>query len=316
VDAAARVYVAGHTGLLGSALCRALARRGVRDVITRTHAALDLTDGPAVARFFRRERPQLVFLAAARAGGIQRNRDEPAELLRVNLAIQTHVMHQAHRAGVRRLLFVGSGCAYPRQCPQPMRPDMLGTGPLEETSRAFATAKLAGIRMCQAYHAQYGDEFLVAIPATMYGPNDHFGPEGHVPAALLARCHAAKASGADRLTLWGTGRPRRQFLYADDAAEAMVLLMDGARGGEVVNVAAGADVSIAELAETVAAVVGFRGRIEPDAAKPDGAPQRLLDGRRIAELRWRPATPLAEGLARTYRWYCRHALTRRAPAGP
>ena len=310
-----RIYVAGHTGLLGSALCRVLSRAGYGNLITRTHGELDLADPAAVEAMFRDERPEYVFLAAGLAGGIHRNRTQPAELIHANLAIQTNVIHQAwsHRDGAARpdgtrpdgtrLLFVGSGCAYPKHCDQPIAPEALLAGPIEPTSAPFAVSKIAGLYMVRAYNEQYGTDFLSVIPATMYGPNDHFDENGHVAAALVARFHRARLAGAEKVEVWGTGTPRRELLFADDAAEAMVLLMNRYRGSEIVNVGSGSDVSIAELAETVARVVGFEGKIEFDSSKPDGMARRLLDSSRINDLGWRPRTPLPDGLERTYAWY-------------
>ncbi|MCK4603011.1 MAG: GDP-L-fucose synthase, partial [Phycisphaerae bacterium] len=298
-----RIYVAGHTGLLGSGLCRMLGRDGYKNVVTRSHAELELTDAAAVAKFFERVHPEYVFLAAGLAGGIHRNKTQPAELIRANLAIQTNVIHQAHLHGVRKLLFVGSACAYPKHCDQPIRPETLLTGPLEPTSEAFAVAKIAGIRMCQAYNAQYGTQFIPVIPATMYGPNDHFDENGHVVSALMSRLHKAKASGSGSAAVWGTGRPQREFLYVDDVAEAMVFLMNNYNDGGLINIGAGEDISVAALAKTIAKVVGFEGRITFDTSRPDGMARRLLDSGRITQLGWHYRTPLADGLARTYAWY-------------
>jgi len=307
MDRTSRIWVAGHSGLLGSALCRLLAGLGYEDVATRTHAGLELTDPTAVAAFFEEFRPEYVFLAAGLAGGILRNRSQPADLIRTNLAIQTTVIHQAYLSGVKKLLFVGSGCAYPKDVVQPIRPESLMAGPVECTSEPFAVSKIAGIRMCQAYNAQYGAQFISVVPSTMYGPNDHFDENGHVASALVARFHQAKVSGASSVEVWGTGRPRRELLYVDDAAEAMVFLMRSYEGSEIVNVGSGVDVSIAELAEEVARTVGFEGEVSFDTSKPDGMPQRLLDCGRIHEAGWLPSVSLAEGLARTYAWFVEHA---------
>jgi len=299
----AHIYVAGHTGLLGGGLVRVLRGQGYANLITRTHGELELTDRRAVDAFFQAERPEYVFLAAAMAGGIYRNKTYPAEMIHVNLAIQDNVIDAAHLADVKGLLFVGSACAYPRECEMPIRPESLLAGAPEVTNAPFALAKIAGISMCRAYNAQYGTRFLSVIPATLYGPGDHFDANGHVVAALMARFHQAKVSGADTVAVWGTGRPRREFLYVDDAAEAMVFLMNGDGQDELTNIGSGEDMSIAELARAVAGVVGYERKIAFDPSRPDGMPRRLLDSGPIRQLGWRPQTPLIDGLRRTYAWY-------------
>ncbi len=298
-----RIYVAGHTGLLGSGLCRALDREGYTNIVTRTHGELDLTDQLLVRRFFDQEKPEHVFLAAAMAGGIHRNRTYPAEMIYVNLAIQTNVIEAARLCGVKGFLFVASGCSYPRNCPMPMRPEAIGTGPLEQTNEPFAVAKIAGIRMCQACNAQYGTRFFSAIPATIYGPGDHFDANGHVVAALMARFHQGKGCQAGSVEVWGTGKCRREFIYVDDAAEAMVFLMDRPQSHDVINIGVGEDISIADLAGMIAGVVGYDGRIAFDTTRPDGMERRLMDSSVITQLGWQPRTQLADGLARTYAWY-------------
>jgi len=298
-----RIYVAGHTGLLGSAACRVLRQRGYANLVLRDHGELELTDQAAVDEFFRAERPEYVFLLAGLTGGIQRNNSIPAEMIHTNLAIEVNVIHLACVHGVKKLLFPGSACSYPKECPSPILPEAMMTAPLERTSEPFAVAKIAGIRMCQAYNRQYGTKFISVIPATTYGPKDHFDDGGHVVASLMARCHAAKVTGSPELAVWGTGRPRREFLYADDAAEAMAVLMETYEGSEIIHIGAGQDISIAELARQIADVVGYQGRLAFDATKPDGTSRRLLDSRRIAELGWRPRTSLTEGLRSMYSWY-------------
>jgi GDP-L-fucose synthase len=298
-----RIYVAGHTGLVGSGLCRVLAAQGFSHVITRTHRELELTDRVAVKRFFDQAKPEYVFLAAGLAGGIARNRAHGAELIYANLAIQNNVIDLAHRSGVAKLLFLGSACAYPRECPQPIAPSAMLTGPLEPTNEPFALAKLAGIGLCRAYNRQYGTHFLTVIPATVYGPNDHFDENGHVVASLIARFHAAKTDGLGEVVVWGTGRPRREFMYVDDLAEGLVFLMQKYDQNELINLGVGQDVSIADLAAQIARTVGFGGKIIFDTAKPDGMPARLLDSRPVEQLGWRSHTTLAEGLARTYEWF-------------
>jgi GDP-L-fucose synthase len=321
VDTHARIYVAGHRGLVGSAIVRRLQQAGQaahHALITRTHAELDLTDGAATEAFFEAERPTHVFLAAAKVGGIVANQTLPGSFIRDNLAIQTNVIHAAWRAGVQRLLFLGSSCIYPKLAPQPMREQDLLTGPLEPTNRPYALAKIAGIEMCWSYNRQYGTRFLAAMPTNLYGPGDNYHPtHSHVIPALLRKFHQAQVQGHDTVTVWGSGTPRREFLYSDDMADACVHLMnlpderyqallgsDEAVSGRfeppLVNIGVGEDVTIAELAAQVAQVVGYRGRIVYDASKPDGTPRKLMDVSRLAQAGWRARTPLATGLQQAY----------------
>lgn len=306
-----KIYVAGHRGLAGSALMRTLGAAGFTNLVTRSHAELDLTDQAAVRGFFAKERPEAVFLAAAKVGGIQANSTYPADFIQTNLAIQTSVLHEAWRAKVGRLLFLGSSCIYPRQCPQPMREEHLLSGPLEPTNRPYAVAKIAGIEMCAAYNRQHGTRFLAAMPTNLYGPGDSYDLENsHVAPALLRKMHEARQRGADEVVVWGTGRARREFLHSDDMAQACVLLMSLpdaqfnallAEGDwPLINVGCGEDLSIAELARLVAEVVGFTGRLAFDAAKPDGTPLKRLDVSRLFALGWRPLVPLKQGLAEAY----------------
>ena len=310
-DAGARVLVAGHRGLVGSAVVRELERQGFGNLLLRTRQELDLTDAVAVLRWFESERPEYVVLAAAKVGGIRANQLYPADFLRVNLAIQSNVMEAARRVGVERLLFLGSSCIYPKLCPQPIREEYLLTGPLEPTNRAYALAKIAGVEMCGAYNRQYGTRFLAMMPTNLYGPGDNFDLEtSHVLPALLRKAHEAKRDGAHALTVWGTGTPRRELLYVDDLADACVFLLrlpaatfDAllAEGeAPLVNVGTGEDCTIRELAETVAEVVGFDGELVFDATKQDGTPRKLLDVSRMRALGWSHRTALAEGLRRTY----------------
>ena len=299
----APVYVAGHTGLIGSALVRRLRGAGFSNLLLRTHEELDLTDPAAVEAFFAAHRPEVVFLMAGKAGGIEANRTRGGEFIRDNLAIQVNVMDAARRHGAGRLVFPASACAYPRDGDQPIRPEMLMAGPVEPGSAPFATAKLAGVAMIRAYNAQYGTRFLPVVPATAYGPGDHFDTGGHVISSLMARMHAAKAAGAEAVTVWGTGQCRREFLYVDDLADALILLAGKPDVTDLVNVGFGEDISIAELAERIASAVGFAGRLEFDTSRPDGMPRRLLDSAAIRRLGWAPRTPLDDGLAATYRWY-------------
>jgi len=309
----ASVFVAGHRGLIGSAVLRQLDRRGHRNVVVAERSALDLADGPAVARFLHSAQPEYVVLAAGKVGGIVANKTQPADFIDTNLAIQGNVLRAARDAGVKRLIFFGSSCMYPRECAQPMAETALYTGHPEPTSMAYAVAKLAGVQTCLAYNAQYGaGRFVPVIPNSAFGPQDDFDPaSGHVLSALIARFHAAKMSGAPSVTLWGTGTPRREFVYADDIADACLDLLDADLSAVELplNLGSGDDFSIRELAERIATVVGYVGRIEWDTTKPDGAPRKLLDCARLRALGWRPRTSFDAALRATYAWYVDHAAT-------
>jgi len=300
----ASIFVAGHRGLVGSALVRRLRAAGFAGLVLREHGELDLTDQRAVAKFFAHQRPQYVFLAAARVGGILANSTYPAEFLRDNLAIQTNVIDSAWRNGVRKLLFLGSSCIYPRLAPQPMREECLLTGALEPTNEPYAIAKIAGLKMCQGYRRQYGFDAICAMPTNLYGPGDNFSAaDSHVLPALLRRFHEAKEGGAAEVVIWGSGRPRREFLYVDDLADACLFLMQRYQDERPINVGWGRDQTIAELGETVARVVGYSGSTRYDASKPDGTPRKLLDTTRLTELGWTPRTGLAAGIRSTYEWF-------------
>lgn len=311
----ARIFVAGHRGLAGSALVRCLERRGYANLIKRTHAELDLTDPQAVRKLFDDEQPEHVMLAAAKVGGILANNARPAEFIHANLVVQTNVIHESWRHGVKRLLFLGSSCVYPRDCPQPIREDYLLTSPLETTNRAYALAKIAGIEMCASYNRQYGTKYLSVMPTNLYGPGDNYDLESsHVLPALIRKCHEAKVAGAGEVPLWGTGRPRREFLHSDDMAQACVFLMElpDEKFGEIavaspdfplVNIGAGVDLTIAELADMIKEVVGFKGQFVWDRNKPDGTPRKLLSVDRLNALGWRQKIGLKEGIAETYRQY-------------
>jgi GDP-L-fucose synthase len=300
----AAIFVAGHRGLVGSALVRRLRAAGCARLLLRSRAELDLTDQRAVAEFFAREHPQYVFLAAARVGGILANSTYPAEFLRENLAIQTNVIDSAWRHGVHKLLFLGSSCIYPRLAPQPMREDALLTGPLETTNEPYAIAKIAGLKMCQAYRRQYGFDAICVMPTNLYGPGDNFSAEdSHVLPALLRKFHEAKEGGAAEVLLWGSGRPRREFLYVEDLADACLFLMERYEDERPINVGWGRDLTIAELAGTVAQVVGFSGATRYDTSKPDGTPRKLLDTARLTSLGWSPRTELPAGIRATYEWF-------------
>lgn len=301
MDPNARIYIAGHRGLVGSAITRRLRHEGATNLILRTHAELDLIDQHAVDAFFAREKPEHVFLAAAKVGGILANDTYPAEFLRDNLAIQTNVIHSAWKHGVRKLCFLGSSCIYPKLAPQPLREASLLTGPLEPTNAWYAIAKIAGIKMCQAYRRQYGFDAISLMPTNLYGPGDNFDPQNsHVLPALIRKFHEAKQRGEREVVIWGTGTPRREFLHADDLADAAVFLMRRYSDEQFINVGVGADLTIRELAELVAQVVGYDGMITTDPSKPDGTPRKLLDVSRLQALGWRHRIALRDGIAETY----------------
>ena len=312
----AKIFVAGHRGLVGAAIVRRLHDEGYRNLLLCTHAELDLTDQAAVHRFFTEERPDCVFLAAARVGGIQANNVYPAEFIRDNLLIELNVIDGAYRAGVNRLLFLGSSCIYPRLAEQPMREDVLLTGALEPTNEPYAVAKIAGIKLCESFNRQYGTHYRSVMPTNLYGPGDNFNLEdSHVIPALIRKFHRAKVVGSATVEVWGTGRPRREFLHVDDLADASLFVMgldDAIYAGSVqpmlshLNVGVGEDVTIRELAELVRDVVGYGGEIVFDTSKPDGAPRKLLDSSRLTDLGWRPRVGLRDGLRDTYAWYLRH----------
>jgi GDP-L-fucose synthase len=308
----ARIYVAGHRGLAGGAIVRALAAQGYSDLVTRTHAELDLEDAVAARRFFETERPEIVFLAAARVGGILANNTYPAEFLLSNLKIETNVIESAHAVGVRRLVFLGSSCIYPRDCPQPIREEYLLTGPLEATNRAYALAKIAGVEMCWSFNREHGAHYFAAMPTNLYGPSDNYDLQNsHVLPALIRKMHEAKTAGVREVIVWGSGTPKREFLHADDLGRALVFLatLDDSRFRALtdpgvcplINVGTGEELTIRELADMVGSVVGFRGDLVFDRSKPDGTPRKVLDVSRIKALGWAPNVPLREGIAGAYR---------------
>ena len=310
-----RIYVAGHRGLVGGAVVRALASRGFKNLIVRTHHELDLTDQAAVRAFFDRERPEAVVMAAARVGGIHANNTRPAEFIRDNLLIQDNVIDAAHQSGVAKFVFLGSSCIYPKLASQPLREEYLLTGPLEPTNEWYAVAKIAGIKLCQAYRRQYGFNAISLMPTNLYGPGDNFDlTNSHVLPALIRRFHESKLRSDPVLSVWGTGTPRREFLHVDDMADAVVHLMLTYDDEAIVNVGWGEDVTIRELAETVAAVAGFQGRLEFDTSKPDGTPRKLLDTSRLTALGWKPKIPLRQGIEQTYAWFRDHVADARLSA--
>lgn len=308
MDRGSLIYIAGHRGLVGSAICRALERGGYGNLLTRTHAKLDLCNQGAVREFFAQHRPEIVVVAAAKVGGIHANATYPAEFIFQNLQIQNNVIDSAWRNNCKKLLFLGSSCIYPRMCPQPIREEYLLTGPLEPTNDAYALAKISGIKMCQAYRGQYGFDAISAMPTNLYGPGDNYHPENsHVLPALIRRFHEAKVKGAECVTIWGTGTPMREFLHVDDMAEACVFLLKNYSAAEHINVGCGEDISIMDVARLVARVVGYSGKIETDPQKSDGTPRKLLDCSRIFGMGWKPRIGLEEGLRDTYRDFLRTA---------
>jgi GDP-L-fucose synthase len=301
------IFIAGHRGMVGSAIARALDSAGFSNLVKRTRAELDLADSRVVADFFRKEKPEIVIFAAAKVGGIKANNDFPVEFLTDNLRIQTNVISAAHDNGTRKLLFLGSSCIYPKHAPQPIPESALLTGPLEPTNEAYAIAKIAGVKLCQAYDHEYDANFISAMPSNLYGPNDSFDLEtSHVLAALLRKAHEAKTSRARELVVWGTGTPRRELLHVDDCASACLYLLQKYDSPEIINVGSGEDVTIRELAELICDVVGFDGELAWDKTKPDGTPRKLLDVSKLRALGWKPAIPLRDGIARTYDWFLKN----------
>lgn len=301
ISSSTRIYIAGHRGMVGSALVRALAAQGVQNVIVRTHQELDLCDARAVRTFFDEEKPEVVVIAAARVGGIHANATYPAEFIHENLASAHNVIHEAYCHDAKRLLFLGSSCIYPREAPQPMKEESLLTSPLEPTNEAYAIAKIAGLKLCQFYRQQYGVLFHSAMPTNLYGPGDNYHPENsHVLPALLRRFHEAKETGASEVTLWGTGVSRREFLHVDDVASALLLLLEHENPPDWINVGSGTDVTIRELAEMIARITGFSGTMKWDTTRPDGTPRKLMDNSKLVSLGWRPTFDLESGIKNAY----------------
>jgi GDP-L-fucose synthase len=302
-----KIFIAGHRGMVGSALTRTLESRGFANLIKRDRSELDLGDAAAVTTFFAKEKPEIVIFAAAKVGGIKANNDYPVEFLIENLRVQNSVIAAAHENGVRKLLFLGSSCIYPKLAPQPIPESALLTGPLEPTNEAYAIAKIAGVKLCQAFAREYGSNFISAMPTNLYGPNDKFDLEtSHVLAALLRKAHEAKKDRARELIVWGTGTPRREFLCVDDCASACLHLLEKYDSPEIINVGCGEDISIRELAELICDVVGFDGELSWDKTKPDGTPRKLLDVSKLRALGWTPSIPLRDGIARTYDWFLKN----------
>jgi GDP-L-fucose synthase len=304
MDKSEKIFVAGHRGMVGSALVRRLGSEGFSNLLVRDRSKLDLRDECAVTKFFAEEKPAVVILAAAKVGGIKANNDFPVEFLLENLWIQNNVIHAAYENGARKLLFLGSSCIYPKFAPQPIPETALLSGSLEPTNEAYAIAKIAGIKLCQAYAREYGANFISAMPTNLYGPNDNFDLEtSHVLAALLRKAHEAKTRKDRKLTVWGSGKPRREFLHVDDLASACLLLLEKYDSSEIINVGCGEDISIRDLAELICEAVGFDGDLIWDATNPDGTPRKLLDVTKLRALGWKPSIPLRDGIARTYEWF-------------
>jgi GDP-L-fucose synthase len=298
------IFIAGHRGLVGSAILRKLSAEGFTRLMTRARTELDLMNREGVEEFFAQERPRIVVVAAAKVGGIKANNDQPVEFLLENLQIQNNLIRAAHEHGARKLLFLGSSCIYPKLAPQPIPESALLSGPLESTNESYAIAKIAGIKLCQAYAREHGANFISAMPTNLYGPNDNFDlTTSHVLAALLRKAHEAKASGAREIVVWGSGEPRREFLHVDDLASACLFLIQNYDSPEIINIGTGTDLTIRELAELICDVVGFRGELTWDRSQPDGTPRKLLDISQIESLGWKSTIPLREGIARTYDWF-------------
>ena len=299
-----KIYIAGHRGLVGSAIIRNLTKNGYANLITRTRSELDLLDAVAVADFFKKEKPEYIFLAAAKVGGIHANNTYPADFIYQNLQIQNNIIHNAYLNNTKKLLFLGSSCIYLRDCKQPIKEEYLLTGPLEKTNEAYAIAKIAGIKMCQSYNKQYGTKFISVMPTNLYGINDNFDLESsHVLPALLRKFHEAKTNNDPEVVMWGTGSPKREFLYVDDMADACIYLMNNYSDSEIVNIGTGEDVTIQELAQTISRVVNYTGKIANDMSKPDGTPRKLLDVSKLHDLGWKHQVSLEDGIRMTYDWY-------------
>lgn len=304
MDKNSKIYVAGHRGLVGSAIVRALQKEGFSNLILKTHKELDLTNQHSVSEFFAQEKPEYVFLSAAKVGGIMANKTSPADFIYGNLAIQTNVIHSAYKHKVKKLLFLGSSCIYPKLCPQPIKEEYLLTSELETSNKAYAVAKIAGIIMCQSYNEQYGTNFISLMPTNLYGPNDNFDLENsHVLPAMIRKFHEAKVSGSPSVTLWGTGSAKREFLHVDDLAKASLFLMQNYNDSSIINVGTGEDATIKELAEKIKEAVGYEGEIIWDTTKPDGTPRKLLDVNKLHNLGWKHSVSLDEGTASTYEWF-------------
>jgi GDP-L-fucose synthase len=308
MNKSAKIFVAGHRGLVGSAIWRELERQGFQNLVGKSRKELDLLDAAAVRQFYAKEKPEYIIDAAAKVGGILANNNQPASFLYENLQIQNNLIHGGHEAGVRKLLFLGSSCIYPKHAPQPMREESLLTGPLEPTNEWYAVAKIAGIKMCQAYRRQHGCDFISAMPTNMYGPNDNYDLQtSHVLPALIRKFHEAKKAGSPTVVCWGTGTPMREFLYSDDLARACIFLLDNYSEEQFINVGSGSEISVKALAELIQSVVGFTGKIIWDSSKPDGSPRKLMDSSRLFALGWKPSVDLATGIRTAYEDFLKRA---------
>lgn len=307
MDRSLKIFVAGHRGLVGSAICGRLKAEGYTNIVVRTSKELDLTRQTEVEAFFEKVKPEYVFLAAAKVGGILANSTYPADFIYRNIMIQTNIIHASYRHQIKKLLFLGSSCIYPKLCPQPMKEEYLLTGLLEPTNEPYAVAKIAGIKMCQSYNRQYGTNYISVMPTNLYGPDDNFDLEtSHVLPAMIRKCHEAKIARSPSVAIWGTGTPKREFLYIEDLADACIFLMEEYSGSDIVNIGTGEDISIGDLALLVKRIVGYKGEIVFDSSKPDGTPRKLLDVSRLHSLGWHSKTGLEEGIAKTYGWYVNH----------
>lgn len=304
-----KIYVAGHTGMVGSAIVRCLRRNGYHNIISKPHSELDLTDQAATEIFFEKEKPEFVFLAAAKVGGIYANNTYPADFIIENMLIECNVLRSSYKNNVEKLLLLGSSCIYPKTCPQPIREEYLLTGPLEPTNEPYALAKISGIKMCQSYNREYGTKYISAMPASLYGVNDRFDLyNSHVIPSMIIKLHKAKYQNNPYVELWGTGTPLREFLYVDDMAEACLTMMQTYEGNEIINIGSGQEISIRELAETIKTVVGYEGELVFDTSKPDGTPRRVLDNSRILQTGWKPVVHMEEGIRREYEYYLNHIV--------
>lgn len=304
-----RIYIAGHNGMVGSSFVRHFRKEGYNNLVLRSHEELELTDQTSVKAFFHKERPEYVILAAGKVGGIMANISYPAEFIYDNIQIFSNIIRCSWLYEVRKLLFIGSSCIYPRVCPQPMREEQLLTGSLEPTNEPFAVAKIAGIKMCQSYNKQYGTNFISLVATNLYGPGDDFHPEtAHLVPGLIAKFHEAKTTGKPAVTLWGTGKPRREFMYVDDLSAAGLFLMDSYNSSEIINVGLGRDMEVREYAQLIAKIAGFKGQIFYDETKPDGVPRKLLDISKISSLGWSASVTIEDGIKKTYKWYCENAV--------
>ena len=302
-----KIYIAGHTGFIGSAVLATLKKEGYNNLIYKTHQKLDLTNQDKVNTFFKRTKPEYVFLLAARVGGIHANNTYPAEFIYQNLAIQSNVIHAAYLYGAKKLIFPGSACMYPKACPQPMKEEYLLSGPIEPTNEPFALAKISGIKMCQAYNRQYKTKYICCVPATIYGPGDHFGLNGHVVSSLIERIHNAKATGEKEAVVWGSGKPKREFIYIEDVVDALIFLIKNYKESNIINIGTGTETSIKSLALLIKPIIGFKGALVFDITKPDGNIRRLLASTKLNTLGWRPKVSLRAGLSKTYNWFRQNA---------